>query len=129
MTYIAIDFDGTVSDHMFPDVGRPVPGAVEWIKKFKEAGAKLILWTMRSDGPEGDYLQDAVKFCEENGLEFDFFNENPQSWTTSPKVYAHYYIDDAAFGCPLKENPRMGGRPYVDWDVVGPDIYGLLTMK
>lgn len=34
--------------------------------------------------------------------------------------------DDAATGCPLKANPRLGGRPYVDWDVVGPQVYNLL---
>ena len=48
--FIAIDFDGTIVDHRFPEIGKPVPGAFEWMKKFKEAGAKLILWTMRSDG-------------------------------------------------------------------------------
>ena len=126
MKYIAIDFDGSIVDHMFPSVGNPVPGAVEWIKKFYEAGATLILWTMRSDGPEGDFLTDAINYCEENDLNFAFYNENPQNWTTSPKAYAHQYIDDAAFGCPLKENPRFGGRPYVDWDIVGPAVLEFL---
>ena len=26
--YIAIDFDGTIVDHRFPEVGEPVPGAI-----------------------------------------------------------------------------------------------------
>ncbi len=55
--YIAVDFDGTIVDHQFPEIGKAVPGAFDWLKRFKEAGATLILWTMRSDGQEyGDVL-------------------------------------------------------------------------
>ena len=119
---IAIDFDGTIVLHEFPDIGREVPGAFEWMKKFQDAGCKLILWTMRSDGDNfGPVLTQAVEFCRERGVEFWGVNENPgQDWSDSPKAYAHVYIDDAAFGCPLVENP--GGRPFVDWDSVGPAI-------
>ncbi len=123
---IAVDFDGTIADHVFPDIGTPVPGAFEWLKAFREAGATLVLWTMRSDGQEyGDVLSDAVAFCQENGLLFDHVNEHPQDWTTSPKAYAKVYIDDAAFGCPLRDNPS-GGRPFVDWDMVGPVVMELV---
>jgi hydroxymethylpyrimidine pyrophosphatase-like HAD family hydrolase len=117
---IAIDFDGTIVDHRFPDIGNPVPGANHWIKTWKELGGTLFLWTMRSN----EYLEAAIKYIEENKLEFDKYNHNEGqlSWTNSPKLYAHVYVDDAAFGCPLKENPRMGGRPYVDWSIVGPAI-------
>lgn len=126
---IAIDFDGTVVDHCFPDIGEPVPGAFFWLKKFQEHGAKLILWTMRSDSQKsGPVLTEAVEFCRNNGVEFWAVNENPtqKEWTGSPKVYAHIYVDDAAHGCPLRTNPRLGGRDYVDWDVVGPSVLELL---
>ena len=126
--YLGIDFDGTLADHCFPDLGEPVPGAFFWLRKLQEHGAKLILWTMRSDGrtgagrENGPVLTEAVEFCRRNGIEFWAVNENPtqKAWTQSPKAYCHYYVDDANAGCPLRENPRMGGRPYVDWDVVGP---------
>ena len=121
--YIAIDFDGTIADHKFPKIGDSVPGAFEWIRKFKEADATLILWTMRSDTPKsGAALTDALAFCEENGITFDLVNENPQDWTTSNKVFADIYIDNSAFGCPLRENPRTGGRPVVDWEKIGPTV-------
>jgi len=120
--YIAVDFDGTIVEHRFPDVGPPVPQALEWLKKFKEAGATLILWTMRSDNQvEGSVLTEAVDYCESVGVEFDLLNENPQPWTTSNKAYAHYYIDDAAAGAPLIF-PEDGRRPYFDWDAVGAEI-------
>lgn len=117
---LAIDFDGTLCEHRFPDIGREVPGAIEFLKKFKDAGAKLILWTMRSE----ETLQEAVDWCSKRGVTFDGVNEGPgdRHWTNSPKVYAHIYIDDAAFGCPLTESKEMGAREMVDWDVVGPKV-------
>lgn len=46
-------------------------------------------------------------------------NENPtqKDWTSSPKPYAHIYIDDAALGVPLKHD-SLSERPYVDWNMV-----------
>lgn len=130
---IAVDFDGTIVDHRFPDIGAPCPGAFEWLRKFKEAGASLILWTMRSADRRkgGDVLAPAVEFCRERGVEFIGVNENPtqKEWTASPKAYAHLYIDDAAFGCPLRVNPRMDGRPFVDWDVVGPAVIKMIEAE
>jgi len=129
MNTIAIDFDGTIVTHEFPNVGDVNPGAFSWMKKFQEAGARLILWTMRSDGQEsGPVLSDAVEHCRKNGVEFFGVNSNPEQseWTTSPKAYAQLYIDDAAFGCPLRENPKAGGRPMVDWSIVGPAVMRML---
>nr|WP_082839948.1 hypothetical protein [Gemmata sp. SH-PL17]AMV25538.1 hypothetical protein VT84_14160 [Gemmata sp. SH-PL17] len=132
---IAIDFDGTIAEHEFPDIGAPVPGAFEWMKRWQDAGAKLILWTMRSDGRSADgsrengpVLTEAVEFCRRNGVEFYGVNGNPgqASWTQSPKAYAHVYVDDAAFGCPLRESRKAGNRPMVDWSVVGPAIHAML---
>lgn len=130
---LAIDFDGTCVDHRYPDVGPDVPGAVEWLRKFAAAGAQLILWTMRSSGhADGtDPLADASAWFEARGIPLYGVNENPDqsSWTSSRKVYAHHYIDDAAVGCPLRQNPRMGGRPFVDWAVVGPAVMTLIDAE
>lgn len=113
---IAIDFDGTIVEHRYPDIGAEVPGAIKWMKAWQEAGAHLILWTMRS----GEELQQAVDWCKAHGVEFWAVNEGPgdRSWTNSPKVYAKRYIDDAAFGCPVVV--PMSGRPYADWSIIGP---------
>jgi len=128
--YIAVDFDGTIVDHVFPEIGEDVPGAFRWLLRFKNLGAILILWTMRSDGQEfGNVLTAAAIHCAKRGLVFDHINENPQDWTTSPKAYAHVYIDDAAFGCPLLRNTRLGGRPYVDWSIVGPAVEKIIKER
>ena len=113
--YIAVDFDGTCVTHEYPNVGRDI-GAVPVLKKLVEAGHKLILNTMRS----GDELADAIQWFIDNDIPLFGVNENPtqKSWTASPKVYAHIYIDDAALGCPLITNLFFTQRPFVDWKEV-----------
>jgi hypothetical protein len=126
--YICVDFDGTIVDHRFPEVGPPVPGALEWMSKFQAAGARLILFTMRSDGGRnGEALTAAVRYLKENGIQLYGINKNPTQvhWTSSPKAYGQLYIDDAAFGCPLIELDGFE-RPCVDWDIVGPGVMKML---
>lgn len=109
---IAIDFDGTIVEHAYPEIGSAVPGALETLKELHEHGHKLILFTMRS----GEFLDEAEEYLKENGISLYGVNRNPEqhNWTTSPKVYAKRYIDDAALGVPLI-HPRDGGRAYVNW--------------
>lgn len=136
---IAVDFDQTLATGPFPEVGVPVPAAFEYLKIFQLRGARLILWTMRSDGRKEyteplkrDPLTAAVEFCRQNGVEFWAVNGNPEQaeWTGSPKAYAHVYIDDAAFGCPLLQlGLRQDGtkaRAVVDWLKVGPAVLKLI---
>lgn len=120
---ICVDFDGTLVEHRYPRIGAEVPGAFNSLKHFQSLGAKLILYTMRSNKFGLNTLDDAVQFCRERGVEFWGVNQNPEqaSWTDSPKVYAHIYIDDAAEGCPLVEG-APGTRPFVDWDIIGPAV-------
>jgi hypothetical protein len=44
---IAVDFDGTMVEHSYPKIGQDI-GAWDWLKKFQEEGANLILHTVRS---------------------------------------------------------------------------------
>ena len=122
--YICVDFDGTVVDHCYPEIGTEAPGAITWLKRLQDHGARLILFTMRSDTSfGGPMLSDAVEFLESRGIELYGINTNPDqdSWTESPKAYADIYVDDAAFGCPLIM-PEGFRRPCVDWETVGPAL-------
>lgn len=129
---IAIDFDGTCVTHEFPRIGKDI-GAVPVLKELVENDHKLILFTMRSDritnnqsnnNPEikdtfGYFLTDAVNWFGENDIPLYGIQTNPrQGWTTSPKAYAHLYIDDAALGCPLIFDTSISDRPFVDWEKV-----------
>lgn len=111
---VAVDFDGTIVKHAYPEIGEPVPLAIEGLLAFQEKGWKIILYTMRG----GDYLQQAVDLLENQGVELYGVNVNPTQchWTESPKCYAPLYIDDAALGCPLIY--PAGERPFVDWQAI-----------
>lgn len=116
----AIDFDGNLAEHKYPDIGPEVPGAFAVLRELQSLGHKLILWTMRCDSEkEGPVLTQAVEWCKARGIEFYGINSNPQqkNWSLSPKVYANYYIDDAALGCPFKDSFSVD-RPMVDWEVI-----------
>ncbi|GAF91580.1 unnamed protein product [marine sediment metagenome] len=131
---IAVDFDGTLVKHRYPKIGDEVPGAIEWCKRWQAAGAQLILLTMRdyntpsptSKLPGANVLADALQWCLERGVWFWGTNENPEqsSWSKSPKVYAHVYVDDANACAPLIYEPE---RPFLDWTVIGPGV--LWTIK
>jgi hypothetical protein len=112
---IAVDFDGTCVTHEYPRVGKDI-GAVPVLKKLTDSGHKLVLNTMRS----GDELADAIQWFIDNDIPLYGVNENPdqKSWTASPKVYAHIYIDDAALGCPLVFDHGLSIRPFVNWTAV-----------
>ena len=56
MLRIAVDFDGTLVENEYPDIGKPKLFAFETLKALQEKGFRLILWTVRS----GKELDDAV---------------------------------------------------------------------
>ena len=128
---IAVDFDGTCVTHEFPEVGKDI-GAVPVLKELVKKGHKIILYTMRSHPDKNnhgktisgkiisnDTLQDAINWFKKNGISLWGINENPnqKKWTSSPKIHANIYIDDAALGTPLKyDKDGALSRPYVDWD-------------
>ncbi|WP_300749481.1 hypothetical protein [uncultured Alistipes sp.] len=112
--FIAVDFDGTMVTHDYPDIGSDI-GAVPVLRELLDNGCRLILYTIRS----GKLLDDAVAWFERNGLPLYGINENPsqKGWSSSPKVFADLYIDDSALGCPLKFEDGVK-RPFVNWTKV-----------
>lgn len=95
---IAVDFDGTIVEDRFPEIGKPMPFAFDVLKKFQVDGHRLILWTYR----HGSKLDDAVTFCRDNGLEFyavnkSFPEEKPDA-NLSRKIMADIFIDDRNLG-------------------------------
>lgn len=112
---ICVDFDGTCVTHEYPNIGKEI-GATEVLKELIDLGHYIILFTMRS----GKELQDAINWFEERNIPLFGVNKNPDqfTWTSSPKPYAHLYIDDAALGCPVTFDETISNRPFVDWKVV-----------
>ncbi|RED50084.1 BT0820 family HAD-type phosphatase [Seonamhaeicola aphaedonensis] len=95
---IAVDFDGTIVEDAFPKIGKPKMFAFETLKKLQNKGHRLILWTYR----HGTKLQDAIDFCEENGVSFyainSSFPEEKFANGASRKINADIFIDDRNFG-------------------------------
>ena len=42
---IAVDFDGTIVEHAYPEIGRPIPFAIDTLMQLQKDNHKLILWT------------------------------------------------------------------------------------
>lgn len=116
---IALDFDGTVVEHQYPEIGKDI-GAVPVLRALQEKGHQFILYTMRDNHSCGrNCLKEAADWFSKNGINLVGVNCNPwqKTWTDSNKVYAPLYIDDAALGAPLKQEGQFG-RPYIDWVAV-----------
>jgi len=90
---IAIDFDNTLAFTDYPIIKAPNTELVEFIRQHQNDYV-FILWTMR----EGKQLQFAKEWIKEQGIRFDFYNQNTpwniQKYGDRRKVYADYYIDD-----------------------------------
>lgn len=95
---IAVDFDGTLVEDRFPEIGEPIMRVWEQLIFEQERGSKIILWTCRN----GKALEEAVKFCSEKmNFHFDAINENLDEIKVlyggdTRKVFADEYWDDKA---------------------------------
>lgn len=94
MLTIAVDFDGTLVENRYPEIGKPIMFAFETLKKLQQEGHQLILWTYRS----GTKLEEAVEFCEKKGITFYAVNksypEEVYEEGISRKILADLFIDD-----------------------------------
>lgn len=95
---IAIDFDGTIVENKYPEIGKPLLFAFETLKKLQDDGHNLILWTYR----KGTRLEEAVTFCKKNGINFYAVNKSyPEEnfdESLSRKILADIFIDDRNIG-------------------------------
>lgn len=108
---IAVDFDGTIVEHKYPEIGKEKPFAIQTLRTLQQEGNRIILFTSR----EGELLDDAVAYCHKKGLDFFAVNSNQPADALFPrqtsKVIADVYIDDK----------NLGGLP--DWT----DIYRMIN--
>lgn len=94
---IAVDFDGTLCYSDWPALGDPNVRLISYLRNWRDQGNKLILWTCRA----GEALEDAIRWCHEQQLEFDAINDNlpeivEMYGNNSRKITCDYYIDDRA---------------------------------
>ena len=105
---IAVDFDGTIVEHAYPEIGSEIPFATDTLRMLIEDRHQLILWSCR----EGELLQDAIDWCHERGVDFyavnrDFPEEDiERNEHFSRKLKVDLFIDDR----------NIGGLP--DWGTI-----------
>jgi hypothetical protein len=105
---IAVDFDGTIVEHRYPEIGEEKPFAVQTLRMLIAERHKIILWSVR----EGELLDEAVEWCRERGIEFYAINRDyPEETLTnndhfSRKLKVDLFIDDR----------NIGGLP--DWGTI-----------
>lgn len=105
---IAVDFDGTIVEHRYPEIGPELPFAIETLKMLIKDHHRLILWSVR----EGQLLEEAVNWCRERGVEFYAVNrdypeeEKEKNQHFSRKLKVDLFIDDR----------NLGGLP--DWGTI-----------
>lgn len=113
---IAVDFDGTIVEHRYPEIGPELPFAVDTLKMLIADKHKIILWSVR----EGQLLEDAVNWCRERGIEFYAINKDfPEE---NEKLNQHYARKLSSVDVWIDDR-NVGGLP--DWGT----IYQIISEK
>ena len=112
---IAVDFDGTIVTHEYPKIGKEIPLATQTLKMLAKDGHRLILWTVR----EGRLLEEAVKWCNERGVNFYAVNKDyPEEELDNNNHYSRKLKADIWIA-----DRNVGGLP--DWGT----IYRIISEK
>lgn len=117
---VAVDLDGTLAEKEQPfsvkTIGGPITKAIEWVRLFHKAGARIIIFTVRG-------TTDLVEaWLKEHAVPYDYVNENPdQPEGSSGKVIADVYWDDRALNAedPDEHGPEILRRVSAGKERVG----------
>lgn len=100
---IAFDFDGTITkQNEYPKCGLLREGIVECIRKLKEEGNYIIIFTCRdvSTNSQANAYIDMLIYLNRNCIPFDAINNNinPNTNFNPKKPYWNILVDDSALG-------------------------------
>jgi hypothetical protein len=108
---ICVDFDGTIFDHEYPDVGEIKPGVIDALTRLRDKGWWIVIASCRTkqqrfsvdeidlDGNKCQSPFDSAlliaALLDKHGVPYDEIS-------VADKPYAAYYIDDRAIrlDCP-----------------------------
>ena len=118
---IYLDFDGTVVEHAYPEIGALNPRSFSVIRKLQNAGHRIILNTYRADLADGS-LQAARDFLNDINNELLPITEctelkiQPPAWNWEKTLEEGIlYIDDVCDGTPMIPNIALPFGMMVDW--------------
>lgn len=112
---VVVDFDGTLVDHEYPDVGKVKEGAAQAMKIFKQLGWRIIIsscrtckylpelfapkledgsidWDWVNNPMERQTTKDMVRILQEAGIPYDEIDDGSKG-----KAFGDLYIDDKGF--------------------------------
>ena len=118
---IYLDFDGTVVEHYFPEIGAENPHGIKVIARLQAAGHEIVLNTYRAD-IDVQHVHEALDFIHS----FDEIQQpiekflpqklEPRSFDLEvAKESNQLYIDDIATGIPMRRNIVLEHGMMVDW--------------
>jgi hypothetical protein len=103
---VCVDLDGVLAkyDHWrgVDHIGDPLPGAVEFLRRIKAAGARVVVYTTRTNAdPEiCERIESAEKLAERVRLWLDAHGfEYDEIYAGQGKALAAAYVDDRAVPC------------------------------
>jgi phage tail sheath gpL-like len=118
---IYLDFDGTVVEHYFPEIGAENPHAIQVIARLQAAGHDIVLNTYRADIDQ-KHVQEALDHIhsfEEIKQPIEKFlpqKLEPRSFDLDlAKESNQLYIDDISTGIPMRRNIVLEHGMMVDW--------------
>lgn len=97
---ICVDFDGTIVDFEYPNIGKAKPGVKEALTRLRKLGYNVIIFSCRTSKyyPESfpparnKVLVAEMKwFLDEAGIPYDDIDDGSKG-----KPFADFYIDDKA---------------------------------
>lgn len=103
---VAVDFDGTICEASYPEVGKERHKAKKYINKLYNEGYGIVINTCRTN----ESACAAIKFLKNRDIKYHYFNTNfphliEQYGTDCRKISADVYIDDKClFDIPTWKN-------------------------
>jgi len=96
---VAVDFDETIASKAeYPEIGKPIKGVQEALKRIQEAGYKIRIYTCRMNGhnleEEGEKGYQAHKKRIEDYLEKYEIPYDDIADSEEGKIFAEFYVDD-----------------------------------
>ena len=113
-----IDFDGTIQDNNYPEIGSLNENCSEVLWELYNLGFTLILNTYRADLANGS-LETAIEFINLHNLPITNYNKikiEPNCFNPSD---SKIFIDDEAINIPLKKSNKIYNKNVVCWLNVG----------
>ncbi len=93
---LVVDFDGTIAQDHYPEIGSPLPHAKDALSSLKEAGFEIVIYTCRMTHKDGRPLSEVTdqkekieNWLKEHEIPYDRIEDG-----LNGKPHAKFYIDN-----------------------------------